>query len=55
MTRARRKEHEADQVGAGFQRDFKGFGGFQAAYFDRQRHGGAGSTALSPAPQSKND
>ena len=33
MARARRKEHEADQVRAGFQRDFKRFRRLQAANF----------------------
>ena len=52
IARARRKEHEADQVGAGFQRHIKRFRGLQAADFDRSKPWWAGSTAFSAPPQS---
>ena len=52
MARARRKEHEADHVGAGFQRDIKRFGGLQAADFDHERHAPAFYPLLRPRPQS---
>ncbi len=52
IARARRKEHEADEVGPGLERHFQRVGPAQPADFDRQCHGGARSSALSPAPQS---
>ena len=51
MARARREEHEADQIGAGFHRDINRFRGLKPADFDQQRHGGV-LAALPPSPQS---
>ena len=52
MARARRKEHEADQIGPGIKRHIKRLRGLQAADFDRQRHYDARSSAFSVRPQS---
>jgi hypothetical protein len=38
MARGRRKEHEADHVGACMQGDIEGFGRPQAADFDNEGH-----------------
>ena len=44
IARRRRKEHEADHVGAGIERGVEGLGGLQAADFDQKGHDGAGSS-----------
>ena len=53
MARRRRKEHEADHVGAGIERHLERLGRLQAADFDKRRHMCGGSTArrrsVSPA------
>ena len=53
MARTRREEHEADQVGVGFQRHIKRFRGLQPANFDQERHG-RGSSSLRPLPAKRN-
>ena len=52
MTWARRKEHEANQIGPGIKRHIKRLRGLKAADFDRQRHRDARSSAFSIWPQS---
>ena len=46
IARRRRKEHEADHVGAGVERRVERLGGLQAADFDQKGHDGRGSSAL---------
>ena len=53
VARAGREEHEADQVGAGFQRRIERFRGLQAADFDGQRHDGRVLAPYSGARKAK--
>src|SRR5262249_26011480 len=52
MTRARREEHKAYQIGSGIKRYIKRLRGLEAADFDQQGHHEARSSAFSIRPQS---